>query len=44
MLSRRRVVAGLAGLFLTNAIGGESAQALTKKKSNSKQNQATPAV
>jgi LmbE family N-acetylglucosaminyl deacetylase len=44
VLSRRRVVAGLAGLFLTNALGGESAQALTKKKNNSKQNQATPAV
>jgi LmbE family N-acetylglucosaminyl deacetylase len=41
VLSRRRVVAGLAGLFLTNAIGGESAQALTKKKSAAKQN--TPA-
>lgn len=36
MLSRRRVVAGLAGLFLTNTLGGESAQALTKKKSNTK--------
>jgi LmbE family N-acetylglucosaminyl deacetylase len=36
VLSRRRVVAGLAGLFLTNAIGGESAQALAKKKSSSK--------
>ena len=33
MLTRRRVVAGLAGLFLTNAIGGEDAQALTKKRS-----------
>jgi LmbE family N-acetylglucosaminyl deacetylase len=44
VLSRRRVVAGLAGLFLTNALGGESAQALTKKKNNSKQNKATPAV
>jgi LmbE family N-acetylglucosaminyl deacetylase len=36
VLTRRRVVAGLAGLFLTNAIGGESAQALTKKKGASK--------
>lgn len=36
MLTRRRVVAGLAGLFLTNAIGGEPAQALTKKKNNVK--------
>jgi LmbE family N-acetylglucosaminyl deacetylase len=44
VLSRRRVVAGLAGLFVTNAIGGESAQALTKKKSSPKQNQATTAV
>lgn len=44
MLSRRRVVAGLAGLFLTNAIGGESAQALTKKKSSSKVRSTTPAV
>lgn len=33
MLTRRRVVAGLAGLFLTNAIGSPSAQALSKKKS-----------
>jgi LmbE family N-acetylglucosaminyl deacetylase len=36
VLSRRRVVAGLAGLFLTNAIGGEQAQALTKKKASNK--------
>jgi LmbE family N-acetylglucosaminyl deacetylase len=36
VLSRRKVVAGLAGLFLTNAIGGESAQALTKKKNTAK--------
>ena len=34
MLSRRRVVAGLAGLFLTNALGGQSAEALSKKKSS----------
>jgi len=33
VLTRRRVVAGLAGLFLTNVVGGESAQALSKKKS-----------
>jgi LmbE family N-acetylglucosaminyl deacetylase len=44
VLSRRRVVAGLAGLFLTNAIGGQSAQALTKKKSSTKQSAATPSV
>lgn len=44
MLSRRRVVAGLAGLFLTNAIGGESAQALTKKKSSSKAKPVTHSV
>lgn len=36
MLTRRRVVAGLAGLFLTNVIGGESAQALAKNKSKKK--------
>lgn len=44
MLTRRRVVAGLAGLFLTNAIGGESAQALTKKKSATKTKSAAPAA
>lgn len=44
MLSRRRVVAGFAGLFITNAIGGESAQALTKKKSSSKVKPASSAV
>lgn len=44
MLSRRRVVAGLAGFFLTNAIGGESAQALTKKKSSSKVKPVTHSV
>ena len=32
MLTRRRVVAGIAGLFVTNAIGGQSANALAKKK------------
>lgn len=36
MLSRRRVVAGIAGLFVTNAIGSQSAEALTKKKSSTK--------
>jgi LmbE family N-acetylglucosaminyl deacetylase len=44
VLTRRRVVAGLAGLFLTNAIGEESAQALTKKKSTSKVKPATHTV
>lgn len=44
MLTRRRVVAGLAGLFLTNAIGGETAQALTKKKSATKTKSAAPAA
>ena len=44
MLSRRRVVAGLAGLFLTNALGGESAQALTKKKSSPKVKPTTSSV
>jgi LmbE family N-acetylglucosaminyl deacetylase len=44
VLTRRRVVAGLAGLFLTNAIGGESAQALTKKKSATKTKSAAPAA
>ena len=44
MLTRRRVVAGLAGLFVTNAIGGESAQALTKKKTSNKVKSAESAV
>jgi LmbE family N-acetylglucosaminyl deacetylase len=44
VLTRRRVVAGLAGLFLTNAIGGESAQALTKKKSATKTKSAAPSA
>ena len=44
MLTRRRVVAGLAGLFVTNAIGGESAQALTRKKNNTKVKPANSAV
>ncbi|CAN2223370.1 N-acetylglucosaminyl phosphatidylinositol deacetylase-related [Candidatus Nanopelagicaceae bacterium] len=44
MLSRRKVVAGLAGLFLTNAMGGQSAQALTKKKSSSKVKPVTHSV
>jgi LmbE family N-acetylglucosaminyl deacetylase len=44
VLSRRRVVAGLAGLFVTNAIGGQSAQALTKKKSAAKQSASASAL